>query len=106
MEPEEDKLITSYSLPTVVFGPRTEMNETVKENLLYSVFVAEREYNVTMNYKLKQVANRMESFYGGDWSLHMGRKTIIGGTQAFELGYFAEFTFNGYSWIIYKNKCD
>lgn len=107
MEPEEDdQLTTLYSNPTVEFGSRTEMNEKMKNNLLYSVFIAERKGSLPVSDRLKLVANKMESFYGGSWSVHMSSNRSIVGTQTFERGYFAEFNFKRYTWIIYKNKCD
>lgn len=94
--------VTSYALPTVTFRTETEMNSTMKEQLLFAIYTAENG-NIVGQAKVDHIGRKMENVYGGTWSV-LSRTSGYSRLRR-QSPYYAWFDYEGKQWFVYKNRC-
>ena len=97
----ENPIITEYMENSIEFNNWTALNETMKTDLLHALFIAENG-NIIGQKKVNLIGKRMESVYGGSWSVFAPNgKSNWGFKEPFR----GQFNYEGHWWIIYKNLC-
>ena len=79
----------------------TDKDDETKEQLLFAISTAE---NINGQSKVDYIGKKMESFYGGSWSVH----SYTGQRDSWvwlTTGFYASFKYDGKEWFVYRNKC-
>lgn len=98
---DPDNSVSRYPLPQVKFRPSSEMTRTMEERLMFAIFSVENG-NLVGQAKVDHIGIRMESIYGGTWSVwsyKIGTRSSIW----YRPPNYAAFDYDGKLWLVYKN---